>query len=113
MATVREVKFTEGKKDRGTFHAKTYNVFDQEQADDYAELRTRANDASSGISIERIEQFVRKTTVVEGDGAERSVTTTEDMYIMVQYWEKELTREEGDSDADITDVVSIERAARR
>jgi len=88
MAKVSAVRVGFGRADRGEFRCKHFNLFDEEQSNLYAELITQANDASSGITIEHIREYSRKTTVREGDGQEQIVTTTEEIVLVVQYWYK-------------------------
>lgn len=114
MAKVSDLKFGAPGTDRGSFHVETFNLFEQDDADNYAQLRTRANDASSGIQIEHIQQFARKTSTAQGDGEDRVVITTEEMHIVVQYWEKPIKRDKGDSEDDVKNARrewSMEREA--
>jgi len=114
MATVSELKTGSGGKDWGAFRVQTFNLFDSDAADEYATLRTRANDASSGVRIENIQQFSRKMSTSQGDGEDRVVTTVEEIFIVVQYWEKKPKRDKGDTVDDLTKerrVWSREREA--
>lgn len=112
MAKVSDLKVGPPGKDFGSFRVETFNLFESEDADRYAELRTRAQDASSGVRIEHIQQFSRKSSTAHGDGEDRVVTTTEELFIVVQYWERQLTRDKGDTDDDIKNARkewSVER----
>jgi hypothetical protein len=104
MAKVTIVKAGFGNKNLGTFHAVKFNMFDAEDLAKYAELRDRANDASSGIKFEMIREYSRKTTVREGQGEDLVATTTEDIILVVQYWEKKPKRNKGDNDAELSEA---------
>lgn len=104
MAKISEVKVGPSGRDHGSFRVQTFNLFDQDDADNYAELRTRAQNASSGVQIDNIQQFSRKNSTSQGEGEDRVVITTEELYIVVQYWEKDLTRDKGDTDNDINNA---------
>jgi len=88
MSKVTPLMAPGGKRDLGKFHVKNFNLFEADELEAYEEIRTQANDRSSGITIEHIQQFTRKTTTVEGDGDNQIRTTTEDLYMMLQWWEK-------------------------
>lgn len=104
MATVSELKTGTGGQDFGSFRVETFNLFDREDAENYAHLRTRANDASSGVQIENIQQFSRKNSTSQGEGEDRVVITTEELFIVVQYWEKTPTRDKGDTEDEVVEA---------
>ena len=98
QATPLKVPF--GTEDYGTFHAEKFNMFEDADLEKYSRLRNRANDASSGIKIEMMREYTRKETTREGD----SSTTTEDIILVVQYWEKTPKRKNGDNDAEVKEA---------
>jgi len=104
MAKVSEVKIGGGSAHLGTFHCKTFNLFEQESMDEYADLRTRANNAASGIKIEQIREYSRKTVIREG-GDDGIVTTTEDIFLVVHYWERKPKRTKGDMEDEVTNLA--------
>lgn len=99
-AKVTEVKVATSGKNLGEFVVKRYNMFDDEDMSEYAQLRTDANDASRGINIEQIREYTRKTTTREGDGPDCVVTTVEEIFLVVHYWTRKPIADKGDSDAD-------------
>lgn len=101
MSKVTEVKFGSPSANLGVLRVEKFNLFEQDQLDDYADLRTRANDSSSGIRIEQIREYTKKIVTREGDGEAAIVTTTEDVYIVVQYWEKETKSEKEETDENV------------
>jgi len=88
MAKVTRLKAGFGRADRGEFKVEKFNLFEDEGMAGYADLVTRSNDASSGVSIDHIKEYSRKTTTREGGGEDQIVTTTEEIYLVVQYWLK-------------------------
>ncbi|MBW2691043.1 MAG: hypothetical protein JRE57_00235 [Deltaproteobacteria bacterium] len=98
-AKATEVKFADSAKSMGEFRCKSFNMFEPEDMVTYGDLRTNANNASSGINIEQIREYTRKTVIREG-GPEGIVTTQEDVYLVVHYWEKPPKRTKGESDED-------------
>jgi hypothetical protein len=114
-AKATELKFAGGKKNHGEFKIDKFNIFEPEEMMEYASLRTKANDASKGIMIENIREYSRKVVTSEGDGADRTMISTEDVYLLVQYWEKVPKKESGDSENEKQEAKkdwSIERTAR-
>lgn len=100
-AKATPVPFNTGTKNHGDFRCKKFNIFNDVDMQEYADLRTRANDASAGIQIEQIREYSRKETIREGAGESLSVTTIEDIYLVVHYWEKKPKRTKGDSDEEV------------
>ena len=105
MAGATPLKAPFGKKNHGTFRVEKFSMFEEDDLERYAELRNRANDASSGIVIEMMREYSRKTTDREGQGNDQRVTTTEEIILVVQYWEKTPRRKKGDNDAEIKEAV--------
>jgi len=101
MAKATPVPFGGNSTDHGEFHSEKFNIFEEEDMVQYSALRTKANDASSGVVIEQIREYTRKTTEREGSGEDVSVITTEDIYLVVQYWKKKPKRKNGESDDEI------------
>lgn len=99
MAKVSEVKFGNSAASLGEFKCEKFNLFEPEEMELYGELRTRANNASSGIQIEQIREYSRKTVIKEG-GPEGIVTTQEDVYLVVHYWERQPKKTKGESNDD-------------
>lgn len=108
------VSFSSGNKNFGDFRVKKYNIFEPEEMAEFAELRTRANNASSGIVIEQIREYTKEVTEREGSGEEALSTTTKDIYLVVHYWEKKPKKESGESDDKVEEakkIWSLERSA--
>jgi hypothetical protein len=108
------VPFSGGNKNHGDFRIKKFNIFDTEEMEIYADLRTQANNASSGIVIEQIREYTKEFTEREGRGEDAIVTTTKDIYLVVHFWEKKPKRENGDSDDEVKEAKkswSVERSA--
>ena len=101
MAGATPLKASFGSSNFGDFKCEKFNMFEPEGMESYAELRNRANDASKGVKIEMIREYTRKTTTTETEGSTSTSTTKEEIFLMVQYWEKAPKREKGDSDDEI------------
>lgn len=115
MAKVSEVKVEGSGRNLGEFRVEKFNLFEAEDMERYAELRTKANDASSGVKLEMVREYSRKTTTCEGTGEEQITTHTEEVFLVVHYWTKKPTRDKGDSDDEISEArrdLSIERPAQ-
>lgn len=103
-----------GSQNLGDFHAKKFSMFEEDDLEKYAEFRNRANDASNGIKIEMMREFSRKTTSVEGSGENQTTISSEEVILVVQYWEKAPERIKGDNDDEVTEAKkewSTERSA--
>lgn len=98
MAGATPLKASFGPNNLGTFKAEKFNIFDETEMEAYSELRNRANDASAGVKIEMMREYARKTTTHEGEGSTSVTTTTEEIFLFVQYWEKPPKRQKGASD---------------
>lgn len=98
------VPFSGGNQNHGDFKVSKYNIFDPEEMEAYAELRTQANDKSSGIVIEQIREYTKEVIEREGRGEDAISTTTKDIYLVVHYWEKKPKREGGDSDDEVKEA---------
>jgi hypothetical protein len=103
-AKVSSVGVTGSNKNLGEFKIERFNMFSDDDMTEYAQLRTDANDASRGINIEQIREYTRKTTTREGDGPDCVVTTVEEIFLVVHYWNKKPIESKGDSDADVKEA---------
>ena len=103
-AKVSDVRVAGSNKNLGEFKIQRFNMFDDEDMVEYATLRTDANDASRGINIEQIREYTRKTTTREGDGPDCVVTTVEEIFLVVHYWNRKPIADKGDSDADVKEA---------
>lgn len=102
MAKATPLKAGFGPKDLGDFKVEKFNMFEENDLELYADLRNRANDRSNGIKIELMREYSRKTTVREGSGQDQCVTTTEEIILVVHYWQKKPKREKGDTDEKVS-----------
>lgn len=100
MPSVKEVRVPGGTANQGDFKVRAFNLFDEDDAAAYAELRTRANDRSSGIKIEHLKEVARKETTITGSGEDQVTTVKEDLFMMVTWWEKPIAKDRGDDDDD-------------
>ena len=98
MGKATSVPFGGNARNLGEFRSEKFNIFEEEEMAKYSDLRTKANDASTGITIEQIREYSRKTTTNEGSGESVISTSSEDIYLLVQYWTKKPKRNSGDSD---------------
>jgi len=98
MAGATPLKASFGPNNLGKFKAEKFNMFDDAELESYSELRNRANDVAAGVKIEMMREYTRRTTTRDGDGATAVQTTTEEVILVVQYWEKPPVREKGDND---------------
>ena len=87
-------------KNLGKFHCKYFNMFDTDEAAEYAALRQRDSDTSSGIEISHMREFIRKTRDEEYDGDTKTVHEEEFPHVYVEWWEKKVKRKKGDSHAE-------------
>lgn len=103
MAKVTAVKFDSGKRQhRGTFKVESFNMFDPEDMQKYAELRQRSENKVNGIDFELIREYSRKTTTVNGAGTEdQTIVTAEEIILVCHYWEHPVVRTKGDSDEEV------------
>ena len=101
MATVTPLKVGVGTQNLGTFKVRSFNLFDEDDLEEYAALRNQANDASSGVKIEMMREYTRKKTTKEGSGEDQVVKSWEDIILVVQYWEKAPSRANGETSDDI------------
>lgn len=99
-AKASEVRVATPGKNLGEFKIERFNMFNDEDMLEYAQLRTDANDASRGINIEQIREYTRKTTTRDGEGPDCVVTTVEEVFLIVHYWTRKPIADKGDSDAD-------------
>jgi hypothetical protein len=99
MATVTPVKFDNNAKPRGVFKVARFNMFEDGEAgiDGYADFRNQMADATKGIVHEHTREYSRKTVVCDSEGGS---TTTEEIILVVQYWEKPVKRHKGESSDD-------------
>lgn len=88
MATVTPLKVGSGNKNHGSFRIAKFSLFDDDDLQEYEELRNKDNDASSGVKIEMIREYQRKRTTKEGSGEDQVVHSWEEIILVVQYWEK-------------------------
>jgi len=103
-----------GPQNHGQFRVQKFSMFEEDDLERYAEFRNRANQAANGIKMELMREYSRKTTVVEGSGEEQVRTTSEEIVLVVQYWEKTPERQKGDNDEELTEAKkdwSTERSA--
>ncbi len=111
MAKVSRLRAGIGRPNRGTFKCEKFELFDDAGSDAYAELMTKANNASSGITIEYIREYSRKTTIREGSGQDQVVTTTEEIILVVQYWQKAKKKKKGETDEELrTEEAALKSA---
>ena len=92
MGKVTELKVATPGRNQGTFKVRNFNMFKGDDLEAYAELRNKANDASSGVRIEMMREYTRKQSET-AEGAEGPITRSwEDIILVVQYWEKDPKR---------------------
>lgn len=99
-AKATELKVTSTSRNLGEFHVERFNMFNDEDMLRYAALRTTANDASTGVRIEQIREYTRKSTTHEGEGETSSSTTVEEIFLLVHYWIRKPTTSKSNSNAD-------------
>lgn len=114
MAKVTELKVGTGGKLLGIFYCEEFNMFEKDGRERYADFRNRSNDNSTGIKIELMREYARKTTTTETmEGGTVVSTTTEEIILLVHYWEKPPTRTRGEnSDEDEEDRRRVTPLAR-
>lgn len=101
MAKVTALKAGLPGKNFGEFKVERFSMFEDDDLSKYADLRNRAADESLGIKIELMREYSRKTTTIEGSGEAQIVRTTEEIIMVVHYWQKKIAREKGDTDEDL------------
>jgi hypothetical protein len=75
----------------GVFKVGVFNLFIEPERAAYEELRTKAKDPSTGIKIEHLQQFTRVVTEIEDRGDKAVTSKREDLYMLVQYFERTTT----------------------
>ena len=95
MSKVSDVKVSGKSKSLGTFKVGVFNLFDEAERTAYAELRTKDNDKSSGISIEQVREVTRTITETTSSGEGQATSRREDLCVIVSYWEKPLAESLG------------------
>jgi hypothetical protein len=114
MGKATPLKAPFGAKNHGKFHIEKFNMFHEDDLEKYAELRNRANDTANGIKIEMMREYTRRTTTVDGQGETQVTTSSEEIILVVQYWEKAPKRAKGDNDEELKEATkewSTERSA--
>lgn len=96
MAKVTPLRAAFGTQNLGEFKAVNFSMFNEEDLAKYAALRNRANNAANGINIEMMREYSRKSTVIEGSGEGQVTTSSEEIVLVVQYWEKAVKSQKGD-----------------
>ena len=112
MANVTPVKWGITGKEMGEFHCDEFNLFNEDDRKEYARLRTVANDASSGITIENIREYSRKIVVEEIADEGKIVTTKDDIILVVSYWDKSPRKSKGDTDEEVEEAGAEWRQGR-
>ena len=105
MAKVTQVKAGFGPRNHGVFRVEKFSMFEDDDLIRYAELRNRANDASTGVKIEMMREYSRKTTHKEGGGNDQVIVTTEEVILVVQYWENSPKSVKGEKDEGIQNAL--------
>lgn len=107
MAKATPLKIGTGSgKPRGEFKIEKFSLFDEGDLEKYAELRNKEANRANGIEFEFVREYSRKTVTVTGEGQEMSTTTTEEIILVVHYWEKPVARVKGDSPDEVRDSKS-------
>jgi hypothetical protein len=88
VSKVSDVRVAGRGRSLGTFHIQMFNLFVEAERAAYAELRTKDNDRTSGITIEHVREFTRVVTETASGGEGQTTTRREDLYVLVSYWEK-------------------------
>lgn len=91
MSKVSEVKVPSTGRYLGNFRVGRFNLFDDEEVRAYEELRSKGNDRASGVTIEHVQQFTRMVTETESTGDGEVTSRREDLYVLVQYWQRSLS----------------------
>ncbi len=91
-------------KNLGKFHCKYFNMFDADEAAEYAALRQQDSDSSSGVEISHMREFIRKTREEEYDGDHKTVHEEEEPHVYVEWWVKKPKRKKGDNHAEQQDA---------
>src|SRR5579871_728334 len=86
-------------KSRGKFKVGMFNLFIETDREAYEDLRTKGEDRSTGIEIERLQQLTRLVTEIEDRGDKAVTVKREDLYMFVQYWERTTTDLDRPTDA--------------
>lgn len=103
MATVTPVPAGNPRANLGQFHVGVFNLLIDTERDEYEALRTKNQSKVEGVKIEKIREFTKRTEVIEGTGEGKMVTKTEDLYVIVEYWQRTSikTKESGDGKEDV------------
>jgi hypothetical protein len=98
MSKISEVKVAPTGKNPGSFKLGRFNLFNDEHVRVYEELRTKGADRSSGITLGPIREFTRAVTTTDADG---QTTRSEDLYVLMEYYEKPI----GESISNATELA--------
>lgn len=104
MSKATPLRASFGSGNQGVFNIKKFNMFDDEDLARYAELRNQSNETANGIKIEMMREYSRKTTVREGTGEDQSLTTSEEIVLVVHYWAKKPERILSDNKEDLVEA---------
>lgn len=104
MAKATPLRASFGNGTNGVFHSEKFNIFCDEDLKQYAQLRNRVNDTTNGIKIETMREYTRKTSVKEGSGEDQSLTTSEEVILVVHYWAKKPERILSDNNKDLVEA---------
>lgn len=94
-----------GRPNLGSFKAKMFNMFNDDHVVEYEDLRTKAQNPASGIAIDNIKEYVKKTSTSETEGDSTIKSVVEELYMFVQWWEKQVEPKRGDTNAEVADGI--------
>lgn len=75
------------RKNFGNHHCRMFDMEDEDACGEYSELRTKSNDAGSGIKIERVKEIIKTESEIKV-GRDGRVENKKDHYLLyVEWWE--------------------------
>jgi hypothetical protein len=72
----------------GKFNIRRFDISREEQCREYERIRTSGNNPNSGIVIENVRDLSETTEVADAEG---NRTRTERWYVVVSWWEKDVS----------------------
>lgn len=107
MGSVSEVKTSAPGEAKGKFCMGVFNIFKEEDRAEYEDIRTKNNDASSGVKIESIREFTYKSshTHKDDDGGQTTIVN-EELHLVVQYWDNRPEKDQKGTPDEAQEAVS-------
>ena len=74
-------------KNFGEHHCRMFDMEDDDSCKEYSELRTKSNDAGSGIKIERVKEIIKSETETRVSKEGRTEEKKDHYLLYVEWWQ--------------------------